>query len=143
MFLILYVFFAILFTLLLVLQWFFIPSPSSLVPGSSRRTPLRARPSPDPDVRLSRIRLFVWLIFCRISVYSTLFSSKVVFLLCQSLSIAQVTSLVIAICGSLPSCGITHILQYYEAIRLPILPLLLIFRLSKHTPLLFSKVEKR
>ena len=44
--------------------------------------------------------------------------------------------------GSLPSCGITHILQYYEAIRLPILPLLLFFRLSKHTPLLFSKVEK-
>ena len=69
------------------------------------------RPSQNPDLRLSRIRLFIWLIFCQISVYSTLFSSKVVFLLFQSLSIAQVTFLVIALCGSLPSCGITHIHQ--------------------------------
>ena len=32
-----------------------------------------------PDMRLSRIRLFIWLIFCQISVYSTLFSSKKLF----------------------------------------------------------------
>lgn len=100
------------------------------------------RSSQNPDLRLSRIRLFIWLIFCQISVYSTLFSSKIVFLLFQSLSIAQVTFLIIAICGSLPSCSITHIHQYYEANRLPILPLLLFFWLSKHTPFLFSKIEK-
>ena len=55
--------------------------------------------------------------FC---VFNTFLLKKVVFLLLQSLSIAQVTFLVIAICGSLPSSGITRIHRYYEAIRLPI-----------------------
>ena len=79
--------------------------------GSSRRTFHKVRHSTDPDVRLSRIRLFIWLIVCLISVYPTLFSLKSISSSCQSLCIGQVSFLDIAICGSLPSSGITHLLR--------------------------------
>ena len=99
---------------------------------SSRRTFHKVRPSTDPDVRLSRIRLLIWLIVCLISVYLTLFSLKSFSSSCQSLCIGQVSFLDIAICGSLPSSGITHLQRYYWTIRPPIFLLL-----TRHTLLLF------
>ena len=110
---------------------------------SSRRTPCGRTPLaesghaafPHPALHMADL-------LSNLCVFNTFLLKKVVFLLLQSLSIAQVTFLVIAICGSLPSRDITHIHQYYEAIRLPIPPLLLFFWLSKHTPFLFSKIEK-
>ena len=83
----------------------------SLVPGSSRRTFRKLRPSTDPDVRLYRIRLLIWLIVFLISVYPTLFSLKSISSSCQFLCIGQVSFLDITICGSLPSSGITHLLR--------------------------------
>ena len=82
----------------------------SLVPGSSRRTFYKMRPSKKPDVRLSRIWLFIWLIICLISVYPTLFSLKSSSS-CQSLCIGQVSFSDIATCGSLSSSGISHLLR--------------------------------
>ena len=110
--------------------------------GSSRRTFHKVRPSTDPNVRLSRIRLLIWLIVCLISVYPTLFSLKSISSSCQSLCIGQVSFLDIAIYGSLPSSGITHLQRYYGTIRLPIFLLSLFLLLTRHTLLLFSKAEK-
>ena len=105
--------------------------------GSSRHTFHKVRPSTDPDVRLSRIRLFIWLIVCLISVYLTLFSLKSVSSSCQSLCIGQVSFSDIATCSSLPSSGITHLQRYYGTIRLPIFLLSLFLLLTRHTLLLF------
>ena len=59
--------------------------------GLSRRNFRKLRPSTDPDVRLSRIRLLIWLIVCLISVYPTLFSLKSISSSCQSLCILTLT----------------------------------------------------
>lgn len=114
----------------------------SLVPGSSIRTFHKVRPSTDPDVRLSRIRLLIWLIVCLISVYPTLFSLKSVSSSCQSLCIGQVSFSDIATCSSLPSSGITHLQRYYGTIRLPIFLLSLFLLLTRHTLLLILKLRK-
>ena len=99
-------------------------------------------PLTDPDVRLSRIRLFIWLIVCLISVYLTLFSLKSVSSSCQSLCIGQVSFSDIATCSSLSSSSITHLQRYYGTIRLPIFLLSLFLLLTRHTLLLFLKLRK-
>ena len=88
-------------------------------------------------MRLSRIRLLIWLIICLISAYLTLFSLKSISSSCQSLCIEQVSFSDIATCSSLPSSGITHLQRYYGTIRLPIFLLSLFFLLTRHTLLLF------